>query len=75
MLSPELHQELELLYKEFNLSSMTPEEQGIFILELGRLAHDRYQQRLDQAVRRGEAVVLSYADHVRELVHELRGVR
>ena len=69
--SAELATDLDRLLTTFNLEAASVSEQTVFLLEFGRLAHDRYQQLIDQAQAKGQSSVIPYAQCVRDLVHEV----
>lgn len=69
--SSELSADVSALIDYFDVESMSPEEQAVFILEVGRLVHDRYTQLIDQTRESGGGEVMPYAEFARGVFAEL----
>lgn len=68
---PELSAEMNRLIEHFDLASMHAEEQAIFLLEVGRLAHDEYARRIDDIRAAGGSVLPPYVECLRATVSAL----
>jgi hypothetical protein len=69
--SAELSADVSKLIDYFDVESMSPEEQAVFILEVGRLVHDRYALVINQTRESGGGEVMPYADFARGVFAEL----
>jgi hypothetical protein len=69
--SPALLAQMENVLERFNTSAMLPDEKAIFLIELARIVHDRYQQVVEETVLRGGSNVPSYEELARDTLAEL----
>jgi hypothetical protein len=62
---------VESLLERFNVTAMLPDEQAIFVIEIARIVHDRYQQFVEETVSHGGPAVPSYEEIARDTLAEL----
>ena len=65
---------MESLLEKFEVSRMSSDEQALFLIEVGRILHERYSQKIEESRAKDDEEVGSFEQCALTTLNELIGL-